>query len=174
MNRVVGYSATVGRVILAGGADADAGVFSATESRAHVRGRAGVGVASGLVPDSPWLESVPSAPADALEGAPAVLGRTDAIVLMLMFCIFLYITGLDLLRVRHLLELGSALHLLRHDHLVERALGRGAPRPLPEHLGRRGGGSGVGSALLSALIDACEAGPWRQMIAVIGHGDNDA
>ena len=35
-----------------------------------------------------------------LEGAPAVLGRTDAIVLMLMFCIFLYITGLDLLRVR--------------------------------------------------------------------------
>ena len=72
VNRVVGYSATVGRVILAGGADADAGVFSATESRAHVRGRAGVGVASGLVPDSPWLESVASAPADALEDAPAV------------------------------------------------------------------------------------------------------
>jgi cation:H+ antiporter len=35
-----------------------------------------------------------------LEGSPAVLGRTDAIVLMLMFCIFLYITALDLLRVR--------------------------------------------------------------------------
>jgi phosphinothricin acetyltransferase len=28
-------------------------------------------------------------------------------------------------------------------------------------------GHGVGSALLRALIDRCEAGPWRQMIAVI-------
>ena len=35
-----------------------------------------------------------------LEGMPALLGRTDAIVLMLMFLIFLYITGLDLLRLR--------------------------------------------------------------------------
>lgn len=33
---------------------------------------------------------------------------------------------------------------------------------------------GIGSALLGALIDACESGPWRQMIAVIGHGDNAA
>ena len=35
-----------------------------------------------------------------LEGAPAVLGRIDAIVLMLMFCIFIYITALDLMRIR--------------------------------------------------------------------------
>ncbi len=35
-----------------------------------------------------------------LEGAPAALGRTDAIVLMLMFCIFIYITALDLMRIR--------------------------------------------------------------------------
>ncbi len=33
-------------------------------------------------------------------------------------------------------------------------------------------GRGIGSALLAALIDRCEAGPWRQMIAVIGSGDN--
>ena len=32
-----------------------------------------------------------------LEGLPAVLGRTDSIVLMLMFCIFIYITAHDLL-----------------------------------------------------------------------------
>jgi L-amino acid N-acyltransferase YncA len=31
---------------------------------------------------------------------------------------------------------------------------------------------GVGSALLSALIDCCEAGDWRQMIAVIGDSGN--
>ena len=35
-----------------------------------------------------------------LEGTPAVLGRTDEIVLMLMFCIFIYITALDLVRIR--------------------------------------------------------------------------
>lgn len=33
---------------------------------------------------------------------------------------------------------------------------------------------GIGSALLGALIRSCESGPWRQMIAVIGHGDNAA
>lgn len=31
---------------------------------------------------------------------------------------------------------------------------------------------GVGSALLSTLIARCEAGPWRQMIAVIGDSGN--
>lgn len=36
------------------------------------------------------------------------------------------------------------------------------------------GGRGVGSALLQALIDRCAAGPWRQMIAVIGDRDNAA
>ncbi len=35
-----------------------------------------------------------------LEGGPAILGRTDAIVLMLIFCIFIYITVLDALRSR--------------------------------------------------------------------------
>ena len=33
-------------------------------------------------------------------------------------------------------------------------------------------GRGVGAALLTALIARCEAGPWRQMIAVIGNGGN--
>jgi|SRR6266516_5232147 len=31
---------------------------------------------------------------------------------------------------------------------------------------------GIGRALLSALIERCEAGDWRQMIAVIGGDDN--
>src|SRR5690606_7381731 len=35
-------------------------------------------------------------------------------------------------------------------------------------------GRGVGRALLSALIARCEAGPWRQMIAVIGDSGNVA
>lgn len=35
-----------------------------------------------------------------LEGIPAVISRTDAIILMLMFCIFVYITALDFIRVR--------------------------------------------------------------------------
>jgi phosphinothricin acetyltransferase len=33
-------------------------------------------------------------------------------------------------------------------------------------------GRGIGSALLRALIERCEAGPWRQMIAVIGDSGN--
>jgi L-amino acid N-acyltransferase YncA len=33
-------------------------------------------------------------------------------------------------------------------------------------------GRGVGKALLSALIAQCEAGPWRQMLAVIGDREN--
>lgn len=33
-------------------------------------------------------------------------------------------------------------------------------------------GRGIGSALLGALIARCEAGPWRQMIAVIGDSGN--
>jgi len=32
---------------------------------------------------------------------------------------------------------------------------------------------GVGRALLAALIARCEAGPWRQMLAVIGDSGND-
>lgn len=34
------------------------------------------------------------------------------------------------------------------------------------------GGRGLGTALLGALIARCEAGPWRQMIAVIGDSAN--
>ena len=33
---------------------------------------------------------------------------------------------------------------------------------------------GIGSALLSALIAHCEAGPWRQMLAVIADTDSPA
>ena len=34
------------------------------------------------------------------------------------------------------------------------------------------GGRGIGRALLGELIARCEAGPWRQMLAVIGDSDN--
>ncbi len=34
------------------------------------------------------------------------------------------------------------------------------------------GGRGLGSALLGAVIARCEAGPWRQMIAVVGDSGN--
>jgi phosphinothricin acetyltransferase len=34
------------------------------------------------------------------------------------------------------------------------------------------GGRGIGSALLAELISRCEAGPWQQMIAVIGNSGN--
>ncbi|GIQ63472.1 N-acetyltransferase [Paenibacillus cisolokensis] len=36
------------------------------------------------------------------------------------------------------------------------------------------GGRGIGSELLRHLIERCEAGPWRQMIAVIGDSANEA
>jgi phosphinothricin acetyltransferase len=36
------------------------------------------------------------------------------------------------------------------------------------------GGRGIGRALLAALVARCEAGPWRQMIAVIGDSGNAA
>lgn len=35
-------------------------------------------------------------------------------------------------------------------------------------------GKGIGGALLQALITRCESGPWRQMIACIGDGANEA
>jgi L-amino acid N-acyltransferase YncA len=34
------------------------------------------------------------------------------------------------------------------------------------------GGRGIGKALLESLIARCEAGPWRQMLAVIGNSEN--
>lgn len=36
------------------------------------------------------------------------------------------------------------------------------------------GGQGVGTALLGQLIRRCEAGPWRQMLAIMGTGRNEA
>ena len=33
-------------------------------------------------------------------------------------------------------------------------------------------GRGIGVALLAALIERCEAGPWRQMLAIIGDSGN--
>lgn len=36
------------------------------------------------------------------------------------------------------------------------------------------GGGGIGRALLTAVIARCEAGPWRQMLAVIGDSGNAA
>jgi phosphinothricin acetyltransferase len=35
-------------------------------------------------------------------------------------------------------------------------------------------GRGIGTALLDELIARCEAGPWRQMLAVIGDRENQA
>ncbi len=35
-------------------------------------------------------------------------------------------------------------------------------------------GRNIGSTLMQALIARCEAGPWRQLIAVIGDGNNNA
>jgi phosphinothricin acetyltransferase len=35
-------------------------------------------------------------------------------------------------------------------------------------------GRGIGRALLGALIARCEAGPWRQMLAIIGNSGNAA
>jgi L-amino acid N-acyltransferase YncA len=42
------------------------------------------------------------------------------------------------------------------------------------YVDRQAAGQGVGRALLSRLIQECEAGPWRQMIAIIGNGGNRA
>ncbi len=39
----------------------------------------------------------------------------------------------------------------------------------PYHIGR-----GCGTALLGALIEQCEAGPWRQMVAVIANTESHA
>jgi len=36
-----------------------------------------------------------------LEGMPSIISRTDSVILMLMFCIFIYITVVDITRLRH-------------------------------------------------------------------------
>ena len=55
------------------------------------------------------------------------------------------------------------------EMLARRAavLERGLPYLVAEH-------GGTGGRLLAALIDRCEAGPWRQMVAVIGDSGNTA
>lgn len=40
------------------------------------------------------------------------------------------------------------------------------------YVSRHAQGQGVGSALLGALIERCEAGPWRQLVALVGDRDN--
>jgi phosphinothricin acetyltransferase len=40
------------------------------------------------------------------------------------------------------------------------------------YVDQRSGGLGLGTALLTTLIERCEAGPWRQMLAVIGDSAN--
>lgn len=70
---------------------------------------------------------------------------------------------------------------IRNEHIVGYAYAT-AYRPRPAyrytvensvyvtHAAHR---SGVGTALLTALIARCDAGPWRQMVAVIGDSAND-
>ncbi len=41
------------------------------------------------------------------------------------------------------------------------------------YLAHEATGRGIGSALLAALIARCEQGPWRQMLAVIGNGEQN-
>ena len=41
------------------------------------------------------------------------------------------------------------------------------------YLAHDAAGRGVGSALLAALIARCEQGPWQQMLAVIGNGEQN-
>ncbi|MDR6950779.1 phosphinothricin acetyltransferase [Ancylobacter sp. 3268] len=55
------------------------------------------------------------------------------------------------------------------------------PRPAYRHtvedsvyVAEGNGGRGMGAALLAELIVRCEAGPWRQMLAVIGNSGNEA
>ena len=42
------------------------------------------------------------------------------------------------------------------------------------YVAHRMDGRGIGSALLQSLITRCEHGPWRQMLAVIGHSGNSS
>jgi phosphinothricin acetyltransferase len=42
------------------------------------------------------------------------------------------------------------------------------------YVDRRAAGQGIGRALLTELIRLCEAGPWHQMIGIIGDSGNEA
>lgn len=41
------------------------------------------------------------------------------------------------------------------------------------YLAHDAAGQGIGSVLLAALIARCEHGPWRQMLAVVGNGEQN-
>lgn len=57
-----------------------------------------------------------------LQGMPAIVGRSDSVVLMLMFCIFVYITILDLMRVRQTDKLLA--EVVEHPSLAAGVAGR--------------------------------------------------
>ena len=90
-------------------------------------------------------------------------------------------------------ELGSRRNLVRSlglPYLVAEAQGRVVgycyaapyrPRPAYRHtvedsvyVSEEACAQGIGAALLGELIARCEAGPWRQMVAVIGDSGNAA
>ncbi|HEY9568457.1 MAG TPA: GNAT family N-acetyltransferase [Thalassobaculum sp.] len=93
--------------------------------------------------------------------------------------------GLDEMAARRLAVLERGM-----PHLVAEAGGRvlgyayaGPYRPRPAYrytvensiyVAQEAVGRGVGRALLGALVEVCEAGPWRQMVAVIGDRGNTA
>jgi phosphinothricin acetyltransferase len=90
---------------------------------------------------------------------------------------------LDDLLARRVAVLGSGLPYLvaeREGEVVGYSYATGfRPRPGYRHtiedsvyVAEGRGGKGIGSTLLEALITRCEAGPWRQMIAVIGDSGN--
>ena len=89
----------------------------------------------------------------------------------------------DEMRTRHAAVLAAGLPWLvaeAGDEIVGYSYATGyRPRPAYRHTIENSvyvrdgmGGQGIGSALLKELIVRCEAGPWRQMLAVIGNSDN--
>ncbi|NRF68794.1 N-acetyltransferase family protein [Aquincola sp. S2] len=91
--------------------------------------------------------------------------------------------SVDELRVRRAAVLAAGL-----PYLVAELDGRIAgycyatlyrPRPAYRHtiedsvyVAHELGGRGIGRALLQSLIERCERGPWRQMLATVGHSGN--
>ncbi|WP_368744788.1 N-acetyltransferase family protein [Desertibaculum subflavum] len=89
------------------------------------------------------------------------------------------------LAARHAAVIGAGLPYLvaeKAGEVVGYAYATGyRPRPAYRHTVEdsvyvRDGlaGQGIGRALLTGLVLRCEAGPWRQMIAVIGDSGNEA
>ena len=93
--------------------------------------------------------------------------------------------GVDELRVRHAAVVAAGLPYLVAE-LDGRVVGfayatlyraRSAYRHTVEdsvYVAPGLAGRGIGAALLGEVIRLCEAGPWRQMLAVIGQGDENA